>query len=112
MSLRNASIDGGEPPLWVKTRTPLRRPKVRFRQLQTERRFAYHLYTIKRCAGVKRANSHGLGALLGIAAQAFLAIGVIFYILPWIGLGLLDTARDVADFDLPGRVLALLWGGS
>jgi hypothetical protein len=52
-----------------------------------------------------------LGALLGVAAQAFLAVGVIFYIMPWIGLGLLDTARDVADFDLPGKVLALLWGG-
>jgi hypothetical protein len=51
-----------------------------------------------------------LGALLGIAAQAFLAVGVIFYIMPWIGLGLLDTARDVADFDLPGRVLRLFWG--
>jgi hypothetical protein len=36
---------------------------------------------------------------------------VIFYMMPWIGLGLLDTARDVADFDLPGRVLPLLWGG-
>jgi hypothetical protein len=52
------------------------------------------------------------GAFLGIAAQAFLGVGVIFYILPWIGFGLLDTARDVAAFDLPGRVLALLWGGS
>jgi hypothetical protein len=36
----------------------------------------------------------------------------IFYILPWVGLGLLDTARDVAAFDLPRRVLALLRGGS
>jgi hypothetical protein len=52
-----------------------------------------------------------VGAFLGIAAQAFLAVGVIFYIMPWIGLGLLDTAREVADFDLPGRVLPLLWGG-
>jgi hypothetical protein len=51
-----------------------------------------------------------VGALLGIAVQAFLAVGVIFYIMPWIGLGLLDTARDVADFDLPGRVLRLFWG--
>jgi hypothetical protein len=30
-----------------------------------------------------------VGALLGIAAQAFLAVGAIFYIMPWIGLGLL-----------------------
>ena len=34
-----------------------------------------------------------VGALLGIAAQAFLAIVVIFHILPWFGLELLDTAR-------------------
>jgi hypothetical protein len=53
-----------------------------------------------------------LGALLGIAAQAFLAVGVIFYILPWVGLGLLETAREVADFHLPGRVLAVFWGAS
>jgi hypothetical protein len=52
------------------------------------------------------------GALLGTAAQAFLAVGVIFYIMPWIGLGLLDTARAVAASDLPGKVLALMWGGS
>jgi len=53
-----------------------------------------------------------LGALLGIAAQAqfTLAIGVIFYVLPWMGLELLDTARAVAEFDLPGRVLGLWWG--
>jgi len=50
------------------------------------------------------------GALLGIAAQAFLAIGVILYILPWLGFGLLDTAREVAAFDLPIRVLR--WWGS
>jgi hypothetical protein len=31
--------------------------------------------------------------------------------MPWIGLGLLDTARQVADFDLPGQALSLLWGG-
>jgi hypothetical protein len=30
-----------------------------------------------------------------------LAIGVIFYVLPWIGLELLDSARAVANFDLP-----------
>jgi len=50
------------------------------------------------------------GALLGIAAQGFLAIGVILYILPWLGFGLLDTAREVAAFDLPIRVLR--WWGS
>ena len=51
-----------------------------------------------------------LGALLGIAAQAFLAIGVLFYVLPWMGIELLDTARAVAEFDLPMRVLRLWWG--
>ena len=50
------------------------------------------------------------GVFLGIAAQAFLAVGVIFYIMPSAGLGLLDTARDVANFDLPGRVISLLGG--
>jgi hypothetical protein len=52
------------------------------------------------------------GAFLGIAAQAFLAIGVIFYLLPWLGFGLLDTAREVAAFDLPVRVLRLWWANS
>jgi hypothetical protein len=52
------------------------------------------------------------GAILGIAAQVVLAVGVIFYLMPWIGLGLLDTARQVADFDLPGQALSPLWGGS
>jgi hypothetical protein len=39
-----------------------------------------------------------------------LAIGVIFYVLPWMGLELLDTARAVAEFDLPMRMLGLWWG--
>jgi hypothetical protein len=51
-----------------------------------------------------------VGAFLGIAAQFVLAIGIIFYVLPWMGLELLDTARAVAEFDLPGRALGLLWG--
>jgi hypothetical protein len=51
-----------------------------------------------------------VGAFLGIAAQFVLAVGVIFYVLPWIGLELLDTARAVAEFDLPMRVLGLWWG--
>jgi hypothetical protein len=51
-----------------------------------------------------------LGAFLGIAAQFVLAIGVIFYVLPWVGLELLDTARAVAEFDLPIRVLRVWWG--
>ena len=38
------------------------------------------------------------------------AIGAIFYVLPWMGLELLETARAVAEFDLPMRVLGLWWG--
>jgi len=34
----------------------------------------------------------------------------VFYVLPWMGLELLDTARTVAEFDLPMRVLRLWWG--
>jgi hypothetical protein len=52
-----------------------------------------------------------IGAFLGIAAQFVLAIGVIFYVLPWMGLELLDAARAAAEFDLPLRVLKLWWGG-
>jgi K+-transporting ATPase A subunit len=44
------------------------------------------------------------GAGLGIAAQAVLAWGLIFHVMPWIGLDLLDMARAVADFDLPARI--------
>jgi hypothetical protein len=51
-----------------------------------------------------------VGAFLGIAAQFVLAVGVLLYVLPWTGLELLDTARAVAEFDLPMRVLRLWWG--
>ena len=44
------------------------------------------------------------GALLGIAAQAFLAVAVIGYIMPLFGLELLDMARDLAAFNVPARV--------
>jgi hypothetical protein len=44
------------------------------------------------------------GVILGIAAQALLAVGLIRYIMPWLGLGLLDLARTVAEFDLPARI--------
>ncbi len=37
-------------------------------------------------------------------------VGVFFYVLAWIGLELLDTARAIADFDLPMRMLGLWWG--
>jgi hypothetical protein len=44
------------------------------------------------------------GAFLGIAAQAFLAWGLIFHVMPWIGLDLLAMARVIAAFDLPTRI--------
>jgi hypothetical protein len=44
------------------------------------------------------------GAALGIAAQAFLVVVIIGYIMPWLGADLLDMARDVVAFDLPARV--------
>jgi hypothetical protein len=50
------------------------------------------------------------GAFLGIAAQAFLAWGLIFHVMPWIGLDLLDMARAVAAFDLPARIGQLFAG--
>jgi hypothetical protein len=45
-----------------------------------------------------------VGAILGIAAQALLIVGVIAYVMPWLGLGLLDMARDIAAFNLPLRI--------
>jgi hypothetical protein len=45
-----------------------------------------------------------LGAALGIAAQAFLVVVVIGYVMPLFGLELLDMAREVAAFNLPARV--------
>ena len=44
------------------------------------------------------------GAALGIAAQALPIMVIIGYIMPSFGLELLDIARNVAAFNLPGRV--------
>ena len=44
------------------------------------------------------------GATLGIAAQGFLVVVIIGYVMPLFGLELLDIARDVAAFNLPARV--------
>jgi hypothetical protein len=41
---------------------------------------------------------------LGVLAQGLLTIGVIGYAMPWLSLGVLDMARDVAAFNLPARV--------
>jgi hypothetical protein len=40
--------------------------------------------------------------------QAFLVVVIIGHVMPFFGLELLDTARDVAAFDLPARVGQLL----
>jgi hypothetical protein len=50
------------------------------------------------------------GASLGIAAQAFLAWGLVFHVMPWIGLDLLGMARAVTAFDLPMRIGQLFAG--
>jgi hypothetical protein len=42
-------------------------------------------------------------AFVGLVAQFALAIGVTLYVLPWIGIELRDTARNVTEFDLPMR---------
>jgi hypothetical protein len=44
------------------------------------------------------------GAGLGIAAQALLAWGLLYHLMPAVGLDLLDMARAVATFDLPARI--------
>jgi len=44
------------------------------------------------------------GAALGIAAQVFLVVVIIGYIMPWVGADLLGIARDVVAFNLPARV--------
>ncbi len=49
------------------------------------------------------------GAFLGISAQLALAGGLLFHVLPWMGFGLLDTARAVAEYDLPTSVFGLWW---
>jgi hypothetical protein len=46
----------------------------------------------------------GAGAVLGIAAQAFLVWVIIGHIMPFFGLELLDMAQGVAAFNLPARV--------
>ena len=50
------------------------------------------------------------GAFLGIAAQAFLAWGLIFHVMPSISVDLLDMARAIACFNLPTKVAQLFAG--
>jgi len=53
-----------------------------------------------------------LGVILGVAVQALLAYGLIFYAMPAVGLGLLDLARGLADLELPMRLIQLIAGPS
>lgn len=50
------------------------------------------------------------GAILGVAAAAFLAVGMVVYVMPRAGLNLLEQARAVVAFDLPMRVARLVAG--
>lgn len=58
------------------------------------------------------------GAFLGVVVALalacgtllFIAWGLIFHLMPWIGLDLLDMARAVAAFDLPARVAQFFAG--
>ncbi|MGC1887370.1 MAG: hypothetical protein WA709_14955 [Stellaceae bacterium] len=50
------------------------------------------------------AGQWALGAIVGIAAQVFLVWIILGSLMPLAGLGLLDTAREVAAFNLPARV--------
>jgi hypothetical protein len=47
------------------------------------------------------------GAFLGIAAQAFLAWELLYYLMPAIGLDLLWLCQQLADLDLPGKFFHL-----
>jgi hypothetical protein len=45
------------------------------------------------------------GAILGIAVQFALVYAVFGYVMPWLGLELLDMARAVAAWDLPEKLI-------
>jgi hypothetical protein len=49
------------------------------------------------------------GVILGLAAEALVAVLAIGHLMPWVGLELLGIARDVAACNLPMR-LWLLFG--
>lgn len=48
------------------------------------------------------APGHRIGKAMAAEPSPTTVVGVIFYVLPWMG--------SVADFDLPMRVLRLWWG--
>jgi hypothetical protein len=41
---------------------------------------------------------------LGIAAQVFLVVIILGYVMPFFGLELLSMARDVAAFNVPAKI--------
>jgi hypothetical protein len=51
-----------------------------------------------------------MGIVLGILAQAFLAVVFIGYVMPAFAIDLLDLARYMADLDLPMRLSQLFEG--
>jgi hypothetical protein len=52
-----------------------------------------------------------LGAILGVAAEAVLAFGMVAYIMPGASLDLFELAHAAADFNVPQRVFQLIGGG-
>jgi hypothetical protein len=51
-----------------------------------------------------------VGAVLGVGAQIGLAVGIIFYVMPWLGLGLLEMCVATADLNLPERIWSVFKG--
>lgn len=43
------------------------------------------------------------GAVLGLLAQVLLAVGILVFLMPWLGLNLLEMARGLAALDIPGQ---------
>jgi hypothetical protein len=50
------------------------------------------------------------GAIVGIVVQFALVYAVFWHVMPWMGLELLDMARAVAAWDLPGKLIGALGG--
>ena len=48
------------------------------------------------------------GAILGIVVQFAVIYAVFGYVMRWLGLELLDMAREVVAWDLPGKLIAWL----
>ena len=48
-----------------------------------------------------------LGVLLGFIAQGAIAVGLIFYVMPWLGFDLLGLAQATADLEIPRRLISL-----